>query len=266
MADPIVAKLVFDAEGERKYSIGTKHGVLYKYAPNDSTTYAGSDPNHPATEWASGYGKGVVWNGLTGVSESPSGADETTFWADDMKYLSRRGNEEFGFTIKAYYSPEEFDECDGVASLAPGVKIRQQTRKRFAFSWETIIGNDTDGDDYARVIHIAYGATASPATKEDATINDSSDISDLSWECKTTPVNVNLTIDGKKFKPTAIIDIEITSSNASDAAVTWLEEALYGVDEVAADSTATPPIAAVAAVYPHVPSIEAIYNKFHVSG
>lgn len=208
--------LNFDAEGERFYEVGTKHGVIY---PWDTSNQA--------------YGTGVAWNGLTGVTESPSGGDETSFWADDMKYFTRRGNEEFGLSIKAYYYPDEFAECDGTAKLAKGVRIRQQTRKRFAFTWETTRGNDTEGDAYGSVIHIAYGVTASPSSKDNSTINDSADVSDFTWECSTTPV----TYPG--YKPTSVIDIDIsdyhdsqTDADGFDAAVDWLLETLYGVGDI----------------------------------
>lgn len=208
--------LNFDAEGERFYEVGTKHGVIY---PWDTTQQ--------------GYGQGVAWNGLTGVTESPSGGDETSFWADDMKYFTRRGNEEFGLSIKAFYYPDEFAECDGTAKLAKGVRIRQQTRKRFAFTWETTRGNDTEGDAYGSVIHIAYGVTASPSSKDNSTINDSADVSDFTWECSTTPV----TYPG--YKPTSVIDIDIsdykdaeTDTDGFDAAVEWLLETLYGKSDI----------------------------------
>lgn len=206
--------LNFDAEGERFYEVGTKRGVIYPWDTSNSS-----------------YGTGVCWNGLTGVTESPSGGDETSFWADDMKYFTRRGNEEFGLTIKAYYYPDEFAECDGTAKLAKGVRIRQQTRKRFAFTWTTTLGNDTEGDAYGEVIHIALGVTASPSSKDDSTINDSADVSDFSWECSTTPV----TYPG--YKPTSVIDIDCSGYGDSGnddftEAVDWLKDQLYGVSDI----------------------------------
>lgn len=206
--------LNFDAEGERFYEVGTKRGVIYPWDTSNSS-----------------YGTGVCWNGLTGVTESPSGGDETSFWADDMKYFTRRGNEEFGLTIKAYYYPDEFAECDGTAKLAKGVRIRQQTRKRFAFTWTTTLGNDTEGDAHGEVIHIALGVTASPSSKDDSTINDSADVSDFSWECSTTPV----TYPG--YKPTSVIDIDCSGYGDSGngdftEAVDWLKDQLYGVSGV----------------------------------
>lgn len=266
--------LVWDEVGEKKYSTGTKHGVIYPWNP---TLKNGKG-------W---YGTGVAWNGLTGVTESPSGADETSFWADDMKYLSRRGNEEFGLTIKAYYYPDEFAECDGTAKIANGVRIRQQTRKVFGFTWETIIGNDTLGDDYGRLIHIAYGVTASPSSQDDSTVNDSADINEFSWECTTNPIQV------AGNKPTSVLEIDTTDANIPAGAIEWLEGQLYGTtaDEFSTTSTYavgdyvvyenklyinTTAIATAGAwddtkwskisdtdsIEPNIPTIEAIVEKF----
>lgn len=210
----------FDEEGERFYEVGTKHGVIY---PWDTTLNSGKG----------GYGTGVAWNGLTGITESPSGGDETSFWADDMKYFTRRGNEEFGLTIKAYYYPDEFAECDGTKKIANGVRIRQQVRKRFGFTWETTLGNDTEGDAYGSVIHIAYGVTASPSSKDDSTINDSADVSDFSWECSTTPI----TVPGSK--PTSVIDINLSDENIPAGAEEWLRANLYGYENAAAFSASS---------------------------
>jgi len=210
----------FDEEGERFYEVGTKHGVIY---PWDTTLNSGKG----------GYGNGVAWNGLTGVTESPSGGDETSFWADDMKYFTRRGNEEFGLTIKAFYYPDEFAECDGTKKIANGIRIRQQVRKRFGFTWETTLGNDTEGDAYGSIIHIAYGVTASPSSKDDSTINDSADVSDFSWECSTTPI----TVPGSK--PTSVIDIDLSDANVPAGAESWLRANLYGYVGTESDEFST---------------------------
>ena len=206
-------RIKFDQTGDKRYATGVKHGVIY---PWDKTLNEGRGD----------YGTGVAWNGLTKVTESPSGADENTFWADDQKYLSRRGNESFGFTIGAYYYPEEFEECDGTKKLAPGVKIRQQNRKMFGFCWETIVGSDTEGDDYGKIIHIAYGATASPSSKDDSTINESADIDEFSWECTTTPVQV------AGNKPTSVLEIDTTDPDINLEKVEDLLDILYGTDPV----------------------------------
>ena len=234
-----MARIEFDKEGEKRYGTGVKHGVIY---PWDKTLNSG----------AGGYGKGVAWNGLTKVTESPSGADETTFWADDQKYLSRRGNESFGFTIGAYYYPPEFEQCDGTKTLAPGVKIRQQNRVMFGFTWETIVGSDTEGDDFGRIIHIAYGATASPSSKDDSTVNESSDIGEFSWECTTNPVQV------AGNKPTSVLEIDTTDPNIDSSKVTALENILYGTDAIPAHDD----VPEVPGTDPRLPSISEIVTLF----
>lgn len=198
-----MAKLVWDKTGERTYETGLDHGVLY------------------VAKDEGGYDTGVVWNGLTAVTESPSGAEESAIYADNIKYLSLRSTEEFGATIEAYSSPEEFDACDGQASLGEGVTIGQQKRKRFCFSYRTKKGNDTN-DDAGYIIHIIYNATASPTEKAYNTINDSPEAITMSWEISTVPVEV------AGFKPTAHIEIDSTKVKA--AALTKIEEALYGGD------------------------------------
>ena len=197
-----MSKLVWDQTGEREYETGVKNGVLY-------------------TQGESGtYPKGVAWNGLISVTESPSGAEATALYADDIKYLSLMSNEEFGATIEAYMSPEEFDQCDGTASLATGVSIGQQKRKTFGMAYKTTIGNDVDGNDYGYKIHLIYGALAAPSEKAYSTINDSPEAMTLSWEVSTTPVNV----DG--FKPTATVVID--STKVDKKKLTALEDILFG--------------------------------------
>ena len=199
-----MSKLVWDATGERFYETGVKQGVLY--IPTDGV-----------------YSKGVAWNGLINVTESPSGAEATPLYADDIKYLNLMSNEEFGCTIEAYTYPKEFGECDGSAELVPGVKIGQQTRKTFGFCYRTTLGNDVEGNDYGYKLHLVYGALAAPSEKGYATINDSPEAITFSWEVTTTPVAVT------GFKPTAHIEIESTTADAAKLAE--LEAILYGSED-----------------------------------
>ena len=164
--------LVWDQTGDRLYETGTKKGVLY---PKDTV---------------GAYQKGVAWNGLTAVTESPSGAEESPLYADDIKYLSLYSAEEFGGTIEAYTYPEEFAVCDGSASLADGVYIGQQPRRGFGFAYTTVLGNDSQGENYGHKLHIVYNAMASPSEKSYATVNDSPEAVTFSWEFTTTPINV----------------------------------------------------------------------------
>lgn len=199
-----MAKLKWDETGKRLYETGTKMGVLYPQ--NEDGTYP----------------KGVAWNGLMSVTESPSGAEASALYADDAKYLELYSNEEFGFTIGAYTYPDEFAECDGSAELAPGVGIGQQPRKAFGLSYRTIIGNDTKGSDYGYKLHLVYGAKASPSERSYASVNDSPEALELSWECTTTPVPVT------GHKPSA--HIEIDSTKIDEKKLTKIEEMLYGKD------------------------------------
>ena len=194
-------KLTWDASGERLYETGVKQGVLYVMNSNV-------------------YGNGVAWNGLTAITESPSGAESTPLYADDIKYLDLRSTEEFGATIEAYTYPDEFAACDGSASLADGVSIGQQARKMFGLCYRTTVGNDTDGTDHGYKLHLIYGATASPSEKAYETINDSPEAIPFSWEITTTPVSVT------GFKPTASITID--STKADPTCLAALEEKLYG--------------------------------------
>lgn len=199
-----MSKLVWDNTGDRLYETGVKNGVLYVQSSSGT------------------YPKGVAWNGLTAVTESPSGAEATALYADDIKYLSLMSTEEFGATIEAYTYPEEFEACDGSASLVAGVSIGQQKRTPFGLCYRTTIGNDTDGNDHGYKLHIIYGALASPSEKAYATINDSPEAITFSWEVTTTPVNVT------GFKPTASLVIDSTKVDASK--LTALEGILYGSD------------------------------------
>lgn len=198
-----MSKLVWDNAGERLYETGVKRGVLY-------------------VQEGATYGKGVAWNGLTAVTESPSGAEATAMYADDIKYLNLYSAEEFGATVEAYTYPDEFAVCDGSASIAEGVYIGQQTRKSFGLCYTTTLGNDTDGSDYGYKIHIIYGAKAAPSEKAYATINDSPEAITFSWELTTTPVNV------EGFKPTASVTIDSTKVDAEKLAA--LEAKLYGTE------------------------------------
>lgn len=203
-----MAKLKWDQTGEKFYETGVKNGVLYVYTKDESG--------------AGTYGNGVAWNGLTAVTESPSGAEATPLYADDIKYLNLMSNEEFGATIEAYTYPEEFAQCDGSAAIATGVYIGQQTRKSFGLCYKTVLGNDVDNNDYGYKIHIIYGCLAAPSEKAYATINDSPEAITFSWEVTTTPVEV------EGFKPTASVTIDSTKVPAEKLAA--LEAKLYGTE------------------------------------
>lgn len=202
-----MAKLVWDATGEKLYETGVKNGVLY-------------------VQEGGMYPKGVAWNGLTAVTESPSGAEASPLYADDIKYVNLVSAEEFGATIEAYMYPDEFMQCDGSASLATGVFIGQQTRKTFGLAYKTTLGNDVDLNGYGYKLHLIYGALAAPSEKAYATINDSPEAITFSWEVTTTPVNVT------GHKPTASITID--STKADEAKLAELEAILFGSDEVEA--------------------------------
>lgn len=199
-----MAKLVWDETGKRLYETGVSKGVLYVQS-DDGT-----------------YGNGVAWNGLTAVNESPSGAEATPLYADDIKYLELTSTEEYGASIEAYTYPEEFEQCDGSAELGAGVTIGQQPRKAFGFCYRTLIGNDVKNNDYGYKIHIVYGAKAAPSEKAYQTVNDSPEAITFSWELTTTPVNV------AGHKPTACVTID--STKVEPAKLTSIEEALYGSD------------------------------------
>ena len=199
-----MSKLIWDATGERLFETGVSQGVLY-------------------VQEGGVYPAGVVWNGLTAVTESPSGAEATPLYADDIKYLNLVSAEEFGATIEAYMYPDEFMQCDGSVSLVPGVYVGQQTRKSFGLSYKTVVGNDVDINNHGYKLHIIYGALAAPSEKAYATINDSPEAITFSWEVKTTPVNVT------GHKPTASLVIDSTKVDA--AKLKELEDILYGTAE-----------------------------------
>jgi len=192
----------WDISGERLFETGVDHGVLYVL---NSTTGV--------------YGAGVPWNGLTGVTESPDGAEPTDLWADNIKYATLRSAETFGLTIEAYTYPDEFGECDGSASPVDGVHIGQQSRKPFGFSYRTKVGSDTDTEANKYKIHVIYNCTASPSERSYETINDSPDAITFSWEVTTTPVNVT------GYKPTSEITIDAWKLDSSK--LTALNNALY---------------------------------------
>lgn len=196
-------KITWDKSGERYYETGVKRGVLYVMDKG-------------------AYGNGVAWNGLTAVTESPSGAEASPMYADDIKYLNLYSAEEFAATVEAYTYPDEFAECDGSAEIAPGVTIGQQKRKTFGMCYTTVLGNDTDGNDYGYKIHIIYGANAAPSEKAYATINDSPEAITFSWELSTTPVEVA----GRK--PTASLTIDSTKTTPEKMKA--IEDILYGTE------------------------------------
>ena len=197
-----MAKLLWDQSGDRTYETGTDRGVVFPM---------GTD---------GGYENGVAWNGLTSVSENPSGAEPNPLYADNIKYLNLISAEEFGATIEAYTYPPEFALCDGSAEIAPGVTIGQQVRKKFGLSYRTTIGNDIRGNDYGYKIHLIYNATAQPSQKAYQTINESPDAIAFSWEISTEPIEI------PGFRPSASITIDSTKVPAAKLAE--LEDLLYG--------------------------------------
>lgn len=200
-----MSKLLWDQIGEKQYETGVKNCVLYPISDEGK------------------YDLGVAWNGITAVTESPSGAESNPLYADDIKYLDLRSVEEFGGTIEAYMFPDEFAECDGSATLATGVSIGQQKRRSFGLCYRTTLGNDVKGDDYGYKLHFVYGATASPSERSYATISDSPEPITMSWEFSTTPVAVT------GFRPTAHLEIDSTKANAEKLAA--LEAILYGSED-----------------------------------
>lgn len=197
-----MAALTWDVSGERYFETGVDHGVLY-----------------PVTSGGA-YGTGVAWNGLTTVTESPSGAEDTTLWADNIKYLTLKSAEEFGLTIECYTYPDEWMECDGSASPSTGVIIGQQPRKKFGLCYRTKIGNDTEGDQHGYKLHLVYGCSATPSERAYNTVNDSPDAITFSYEVSCIPVNVT------GYQPTALITID--STKVDSAKLATLEGILYG--------------------------------------
>lgn len=204
------AKIVWDQTGKRLYETGCDHGVLYPISAKGT------------------YDEGVAWNGLTAVTESPSGAEASPIYADNIKYVNLVSNEEFGATIEAYMYPDEFAECDGSVEIMPGMFAGQQSRKVFGLSYRTVLGNDTELNDYGYKLHVVYGCLAAPSEKGYSTINDSPEAATLSWEITTTPVAINTLINGKKLKNVATLTFD--STKFSEEFMTKLEEILYGKD------------------------------------
>lgn len=210
-----MAKLIWDATGERTYETGVDHGVLY-----------------PQVNGA--YPKGVAWNGLTAVTETPSGAEANAIYADNIKYLNLFSAEDFGATVEAYTYPEEFEKCDGSADAGvKGLSIGQQKRQSFGLSYRTIIGNDSEGDSHGYKLHLIYAAMASPSEKNYQTVNDSPEAISFSWEVTTTPVaftkRFKVGDDPIELKPTARLTIDSTKVDSTRLAT--LEAKLYGTDK-----------------------------------
>ena len=199
-----MAKIVWDATGERLYEVGVRNGVLYPIQADGK------------------YSLGVPWNGLTAVTESPSGAEATPLYADDIKYLNLMSAEEFGATIEAYTYPDEFAACDGSAELIEGATIGQQARSTFGLCYRTVLGNDVKNDNYGYKLHLIYGCLASPSEKGYSTINDSPEAITFSWEVKSTPVTVT------GFQPTSVVIVDSTKVSANGLKA--LEDALYGTE------------------------------------
>lgn len=200
-----MAAITWDATGERLFETGVDHGVLYPISSSGT------------------YNNGVAWNGLSAITESPSGAEATAVWADNIKYVNLLSAEEFGATVEAYTYPDEFAICDGTAELVDGVIVGQQARKVFGLCYRTKIGNDVDGNDHGYKLHIIYGAQASPSEKAYSTINDSPEAISFSWELTTTPVNVT------GMNATSYLVIDSTKCDAEK--LTALEKILYGSAE-----------------------------------
>lgn len=200
-----MAAITWDATGERLFETGVDHGVLYPISSSGT------------------YDNGVAWNGLSAITESPSGAEATAVWADNIKYVNLLSAEEFGATVEAYTYPDEFAICDGTAELVDGVIVGQQARKVFGLCYRTKLGNDVDGNDHGYKLHIIYGAQASPSEKAYSTINDSPEAISFSWELTTTPVNVT------GMNATSYLVIDSTKCDAGKLAA--LEKILYGSAE-----------------------------------
>lgn len=209
-----MSRITWDSIGERLYETGVDHGVLYPFGET-------------------GYTGGVPWNGITAINESPSGAEPSPLYADNIKYLNLISAEDFGASIEAYTYPEEFEACDGSAEIAPGVTIGQQTRTKFGLVYRTLIGNDVKGQDYGYKLHLVYGCTASVSEKAHSTVNESPEAVLMSWEISTEPVAV------KGFKPTAKLTIDSTKVDAEK--LKTLEDILYGTDAEGETTTAKEP-------------------------
>ncbi len=202
-----MTRVTWDQTGERLYETGVDYGVLY------------------IPDGAGVYDSGFAWNGLTAVTETPSGAESNKQYADNQVYVNILSLEQFGGTIKAFTYPDEFAQCDGSAMPQPGVSVGQQKRKTFGLSYRTRLGNDIDGSDFGYKLHLVYGAKASPSQREYDTINDSPSPIEFSWDFETVPVVVG-TVDSVEYKPTSIITI--TSTDVDSTVLSALEDLLYG--------------------------------------
>lgn len=232
-----MSKLKWDQIGERLYETGVDHGVLY-----------------PQKDGA--YPEGVAWNGLTNITESPSGAEDNPLYADNMKYLNLKSAEEFGATVECYTYPKEWAACNGESELAAGVTLGQQRRNTFGLSYRTKIGNDTDGEDHGFKIHLVYGCSAAPSEKAYSTVNDSPEAITFSYEVTTTPVNVSgKDASGKPFKPVSCVTIDSTLVSAE--AMERLEAILYGQDAVEGET----PVAATPARLPLPDELKEIFAE-----
>lgn len=227
-----MAALSWDENGQRFFETGDKNVALYPIGT-------------PATTGGTPYVSGVAWNGITAITESPSGAEATDLWADDMKYATLRSAEQFGGTIEAYTYPDEFAECDGSAEPSTGLKIGQQARKMFGLAYITTLGNDEQGTDYGELLHLVYGCTCNPSERSYQTINDSPDAITFSWEFTTNPVAVG-TIGGVAYKPTSSIVINSKKVNATKYAS--FKKIVFG------DTSVTPSLPLPAAVIAHFAS------------
>ena len=228
MPDPVTYNnsLAWDKSGERLYETGVDHVVLYDIDQSNN------------------YKPGVAWNGVTSIEESPSGAEPTKLYADNIQYLTMYSIEEYGFTINCYTYPDEFDKCNGVAALGDsvvGATAGQQERKKFGLCYRTKIGNDTQGQDYGYKLHLVYGCSAKPSSKTHSTVNDSPEAGDLSFECTADPVIVS-TASNEKLKPLCYIEIDSTKfvTNDEQALLAALEKKLYGDPEAASSSEGLP--------------------------
>ena len=227
-------KLTWDGLGKKIYTLGVSKGVLF--LPTNGV-----------------YSQGVAWNGLSSVTESPSGADEQKFYADNIQYGSIRGAEDFGGTIECFTYPDEFGVCNGEMEIAPGVKGNQQTRKPFGFSYVTNIGNDTDGQDYGYELHLIYNATASPSERQHQTINDSPEGETMSFEFACNPV-------ATKFSPKPMSHITINSTTVDPVKLRSFEDILYGTDAVLEDGQEV-----TAATAASLPLPDAVYDHFNAA-
>lgn len=226
--------LEWDQAGQRLYQTGDKNMVLYVFN-STAETIEGHSTN---------YYDGVAWNGITAITESPSGAEPTDLWADDTKYATMRSAEQFGGTIEAYTYPDEWEQCDGSVTTN-GVTIGQQGRKAFGLAYITTVGNDTELNDHGEKLHLVYNATANPSERSYATINDSPEAITFSWEFTTTPIDV----DGAgTYKKTSLLTIDTTRlDTAGKAKYEQFKELVFGRK---ADATASPE---VTAIRPHLP-------------